>query len=173
MVGALGMLAAGGAAGVLLYASAAKLASPRDFRRTLRQLNLPSVERVWFLVPLVEVGCGALLVFRPHLLATAVAVAVLGLAFASAGAYAHLRHLAIRCACFGQGSSGRLGRKQVLLLPVWWGLAALVWFGAPVYPIDAPVVAAVVAAGALGVAFISFVPLAREARGYLLTAVES
>lgn len=159
------------AAGVLLYAGAAKLAAPRAFRRTLRELRLPFGERLWLVVPMVEIGCAALLLIRPGAVETSLAVGGLGLAFAVAGAAAHVRGLFIRCACFGRDGAGRLGLRQVALLPVWWAIAALTHLWGSTFLTDRASVGAVVAVGCLAVAVAQAVPVASAARAYLLSAV--
>jgi hypothetical protein len=164
------MAVAGAVAGMLLLAGAGKLAAPRAFRRTLGQLHVLRLERVWVAVPLVELAVAVMLLFKPGSSVTAVGLLGLGLAFAAAGARAHIRGQVINCACFGQASGGRLGLAQVAALPAWTAVAAVTWFSRPVFPADSAVLAAVVAACCLTVALLRFLPLARSARGYLLSA---
>jgi hypothetical protein len=112
-----------GTAGALIGAGMIKLARPGDIRRAINALGISPAPSVAFLLAVTEVASGLALVLAPGTWYTSVAVGGLGLAFASAGAFAIARKLHVSCACFGTTGSGQLGVRQILLLPLWAGVA--------------------------------------------------
>lgn len=109
-----------GAALVLLLSGALKLAEPSGIVRTIQALGLPGdARRQAAALGLVELITAGALVLAPGSLAAGGLVLALGLAFAVAGAIALAGRIDVHCACMGEGFSGRLGWRQVALLPAW------------------------------------------------------
>ncbi|MEU8954771.1 MauE/DoxX family redox-associated membrane protein [Streptomyces sp. NPDC048518] len=113
------------AAALLIYAAAQKLAAPRSLRATLVALRIPRPVLVAAGIPVIELVAGFSLLSVPRFATTPVLVAVLGLSFAGAGALALSRGTKVKCACFGQADGGVLGLRQIAMLPLWGGVAAL------------------------------------------------
>jgi hypothetical protein len=110
-------------AGLLLFASFAKLVSPAALSRSLLLLtgreSLSTVTAVRA-VGLVEIIVAIGLMFPDLRLTAAAALGVLGLVFAFSGAMARVRHIAEPCGCFGMVTSRPLG-----LLNVFFGAALM------------------------------------------------
>jgi hypothetical protein len=158
-----------GAAVVLLFAGAGKLAQPAGIRQTIGALGLPGPPAVLAAaLAVVELGAAAALVMAPGSLVTAAAVLGLGLVFALAGAAAMARPIRVHCACLGPALSGDLGLRQLLMLPLWAGVAAA---GVAIRPepfldVRPELLLALVVAVTLAV-LVQVVPLAREHRTLL------
>jgi hypothetical protein len=60
-------------------------------------------------------------------------VAALAIGFAAVGITAVASRRSVACTCFGNARSGRLGWRQVWLLPLWLGLAALAQWHPPAW----------------------------------------
>jgi len=169
---ALGMLALAvqaGAAVVLLFAGAGKLAQPAGIRQTIGALGLPGrPAALAAALAVVELAAAAALVVAPGSLVTAAAVLGLGLVFALAGAAAMARPVRVHCACLGPALSGELGVRQLLSLPLWVAVAAS---GVAVRPepfldVRPELLVALIVAVTLAV-LVRMVPLAREHRTLL------
>lgn len=106
------------AALILVTAGIGKLAVPRDFGATVRDLGAP-VRLVTLTLPLLEIVAGTLIVADPTSVVTAVLSGGLVCAFAWAGGTALVRRRLMVCSCFGGLSRGALGWRQVALLPAW------------------------------------------------------
>jgi len=112
-----------GIAALLLFAATAKLASPSALGQTLRVLTgVPasgrtSVVRVIGGTEAVVAVCLTIPVLR---VLSALAVAVLGVAFIVVGTLARVRHLEEPCGCFGAATDSAPGLVNIVL-----GLAAL------------------------------------------------
>jgi uncharacterized membrane protein YphA (DoxX/SURF4 family) len=111
---------------VLLWAGLEKLRGITAFGRTLAALRLPGPVRQVLVVavPASEVAVGTGLVVTPTAAWPLVGVLVLAAAFATAGLIALRAGTPIRCACFGAGSGGVLGRRQVYAFPIWLAAVA-------------------------------------------------
>lgn len=129
----LGRAAALAVAAVLAAAGLEKARSGEATASTLRELGAPDGAARWAvpLIVLAELSVAAGLLWRPGAAATAAGVALLGTAFAAAGAVALAREEEVRCGCLGAGGEGTLGGRQVAALPAWLGAAALVGTAAP------------------------------------------
>jgi len=115
----LSLLLQTGAAVVLLFAGAQKLANPTALRGTVIAVGLPYPELVACAAATIELATGAALVLVPGSPATATALAGLGMVFAGTGALALMRRIHVNCACLGAISSSTLGWRQIALLPGW------------------------------------------------------
>lgn len=158
------------AAALLIYAAAQKLAAPRSFRSTLTALRVPRPVLVSVGVPLTELAAGFCLLSVPRAALTAALVVVLGLSFSAAGALALGRGTKVKCACFGQAEGGDLGLRQIAMLPLWGGVAALaVWTpdGSPAGP--EPAIAVTLALAVF--AALKVLPLTRKNREYMQAMV--
>lgn len=110
-----------------------------------------------------ELAAAAGLPFLPGPLQAAVTVAA-GAVFAGAGLVALRRHLHLPCACFGSlAGPSELGRRQLVLLPVWL-VAALVLALGGRSPGSVETGLERVALALLVAAVVSLVPVATEAR---------
>lgn len=112
-----------GIAALLLFAAAAKLVSPAILGQTLRSLTgiaasgrSPVVRMIGGIEATVAI-CLTIPVLR---VPSALAVAVLGVAFIAVGVLARVRHLEEPCGCFGAAASSAPGLLNVVL-----GLAVL------------------------------------------------
>ena len=164
---ALGTVVRFAAAGLLLYAAARKLASPRAFRTTLADLRVPVAATAAYLVPLVEIVAAVALVVVPRQVFTAVVVAGLGLSFAGAAAVALRRGESIRCACYGESGDANLGARQIAALPAWLAVAAIALTAPDGSTSELRFVAALALVLALFVAARTLYPLARRNWSYL------
>lgn len=108
---------------VLFVAASSKLAAPLQIRETLSALGVPAAGRAAIAVSAVELATAAALVLEPESPATMAITLGLGVVFAAAGLFAIVRRLSVHCACFGPALAGRLGVRQLLLLPIWIGVA--------------------------------------------------
>lgn len=117
----------------LLGAGLRKGVAPAHAASVLRRLGLPraAAVRAVRLLAAAELAVGLGLVVRPGAAWVAAGVAGLGGVFALAGLVALRRAGSIPCACFGGSGGGRLGRAQILALPLWLGTAAALWIGSP------------------------------------------
>ncbi|WP_329402380.1 MauE/DoxX family redox-associated membrane protein [Streptomyces melanogenes] len=158
------------AAALLIYAAAQKLAAPRSFRSTLTALRVPRPVLVSAGVPLVELGAGFCLLSVPRATLTAALVAALGLSFATAGALALGRGTKVKCACFGQTDGGDLGPRQMAMLPLWGGVAALAMWTPDRSPAG-PELAISVTLALSVVAALQVLPLTRKNREYMQAMV--
>ncbi|GII21649.1 MauE/DoxX family redox-associated membrane protein [Planosporangium mesophilum] len=108
-------------AALLVWAAAEKLRARREFSATLTAIRLPS----WlsaagvYLVPIAELVVAAGLIVVPGQAWPRIGVFVLGLVFAAAGVLALRTGESVRCSCLGVTHDGRLGARQILLLPAW------------------------------------------------------
>lgn len=148
-------------AGVLIVSAAAKLRSPAAFRSVLRELGVSATRVGWAAICSAELLVAVLVLVPVEPVIPAAATAVLGSLFAAAGLYGLRRSHDIRCACFGTGHAGRLGRPQLAALPLWL-LAALgmTWW----QPSGSSEPAALVATALLIVLTVQLVPLVRAMR---------
>jgi hypothetical protein len=95
--------------------------------------NLPAVSDVirllgcpeWLCRPaalglvMTEIGVALGLSYDWGSLWTRTALALLAVTFAAAGAWVLWKGKSVRCDCFGLGSGGALGLKQIMTLPLW------------------------------------------------------
>ncbi|WP_407563926.1 MauE/DoxX family redox-associated membrane protein [Streptomyces sp. 184] len=118
--------------GVLLWAGLEKLRMRAEFARTLSGIGFTGRTRraLILLVPATELLVAGALLITPSAMWTRYAVGALGLAFAAAGAMALRAERVIECSCFGAGGRA-LGRRQIVLLPVWLGVAAALQLTGP------------------------------------------
>lgn len=158
------------AAVLLIYAAAQKLAAPRSFRSTLAALRIPHVVFVSVSVPLLELTAGFALLSTPRFAPTAVLVAGLGVAFAAAGVLVLIRRTRVKCACFGRGDGGDLGLRQIAMLPLWGGVAALA-IGTPDRSPAGPELAIGVTLALSVFTALKVVPLTRKNREYMQAMV--
>jgi len=160
-------------AGVLLWSGLDKLRDRVPNAATLRRLGVtarlagPAAGGVALLEVVVALG----LVWRPGATWVLAGVAALATAFAAAGALALRQDEPIHCSCFA-GAGGRLGWRQLALLPAW--LAAATWLhAAPVAPAASAAARFAFVALALASLRAAVVWRARgEARGDRLSATE-
>ena len=118
--------------GILMVSGLEKLRSGSGFREVVRTLGFRSATFWWLALCGAELGAAALQVLPVPPGLSSAAVAGLGLIFAYAGARAIRRGADVRCACYGDLSgTARLGRRQILAVPLWLGLAAATWLWAP------------------------------------------
>lgn len=158
------------AAALLIYAAARKLASPRSFRLTLTALRVPRVKVVSAGVPVVELAAGFMLLSAPRFVLTASLVTGVGVAFAVAGALALSRGTRVKCACFGGADGRELGVRQIVMLPLWSGVAALAWWAPDGSPAGPELGIGVMLALAVFAAC-KVVPLTRRNREYMQAMV--
>jgi uncharacterized membrane protein YphA (DoxX/SURF4 family) len=113
-------------AAVFMAAGLSKLLHVDALRTTLEGLGLPSAPaRVLAVaVPVLEIGVALAIPFAVGSPWLGWLVAGLGTAFGLAGAIALRRGERLRCACFG-ASDAPLGRRQLLLVPVWIAAGAV------------------------------------------------
>jgi hypothetical protein len=112
-------------AAVLLVAASAKAGSLPSFAATVRALGVPLPGPAAVSVVVAEAVAATGLLGWPGAAWPRLLTGLLALAFAAAGASALARRRTIACACFGGGGQGRLGRRQLLALPVWLAALAL------------------------------------------------
>jgi hypothetical protein len=120
---------------VLIWAGASKLAEPAPIRRTVQALHFPGAPILAMTLGLLESGAGLALVLLPGQWVTAFWISGLAAAFAAAAVFAIVRDLNVECACLGSSVSARLGWRQLVLMPVWMGIAGSVI----AVPIDLPI----------------------------------
>jgi hypothetical protein len=109
-------------AAVLLAAGLAKLRAPRETATTLRALldhRLPRAETLARVLGAAESGTAVVLAFRPIAYLGEVFTAALAVGFAATGLMALRTGKRVSCSCFGGSGQGVLGRRQLLLLPLW------------------------------------------------------
>lgn len=112
------------AACVLIFAGVSKLVDPNPLGSTLGRLtgrSAPISSRLVRALALLEIAGGMLSCVLGGV-GAAIAVLLLGVAFAAAGVAALAKGLAIPCNCLGgpkRNLDSQLGRRQVLLLPAW------------------------------------------------------
>jgi hypothetical protein len=125
-----------GLAAVLLWAGLEKTRSRGSLRTALRQLGMPqgAGSITASLVAAMEVVVALGLVFVPGAPWTIAGMVFLSTAFALAGLIALRRDEPIHCGCFGPGGWGSLGKPQIAALPLWLGVAALLWMAKPTPP---------------------------------------
>jgi hypothetical protein len=115
-------------AGVLLWAGLEKGRTLDLSTSTILALGVPlrQARPVAMVLILAEICVGFGLLFWPDRVLTQTGVVALALVFALAGIIALSRGKSIHCNCFGWGSSGRLGRSQIVALLPWFvGVALL------------------------------------------------
>lgn len=120
-------------AAVFIVGGVEKLRTRSPFSMTLASLGVPAVliPVLLFLVPAAELGTAVGLMLVPAMAWPSVGVAALGAAFAAAGVLSLRVEQPVSCSCLGAATDGLLGRKQVILLPVWLTAAALLNFAPP------------------------------------------
>lgn len=114
-----------GMAGVFMYSGLRKAVPGHGVEPTLRGLGLVASARLVAPgVVVAELAASTGLALFPGSVVPRLAVGVLALGFAAAGALALRKRLNIACNCFGAGGDRKLGREQLVLVPIW--LAACV-----------------------------------------------
>ena len=114
-------------AGVLTLSALSKSYRPSRFGMTLRELGLPrglSTSGAAVLI-VAELATGVTLVVAPGAGWPRVAVLVLAVGFAGAGAWALATGRRVACHCFGPGQHTTLGVRQLVVLPGWLALCGL------------------------------------------------
>lgn len=116
---------------VLLWAGLEKVRNTTPIAATVRGLGVPRQLSlpVAALVAGLEILLALLVVFRPDHILTQAGLVTLAVFFAIAGVIAIASGKSISCSCFGVGGSGRLGRSQVLALPLWIAGAGFLRYG--------------------------------------------
>jgi hypothetical protein len=134
-MGILSGLVAGILASVFVVGGVEKLRSRSAFARTLTGLRVPGalVPALAVAVPAAEIATAAGLMLAPASRWPAAGLAGLGTAFAAAGLLSLRSPEPVACSCLGAAGEGYLGRRQVLLLPVWLGSAALLLLAPPAW----------------------------------------
>jgi hypothetical protein len=120
--------------GFLILSALAKAAHPKRVRTALESLvNGRRVATPLGAPALIaaEWAVGTSLIVRPWDRAVQAAVAVLFLVFAAAGGFALATGRTIECGCFGGLRASRLGRLQLIQLPVVLGCLFVIDLGAP------------------------------------------
>jgi peroxiredoxin len=119
-------------AGILAAAGVAKLADLAGSRRAVRDFGVPAglAAPVGTLLPLVEIGVGAALLFNPSATWAAAAALALLLAFVGVVAVALARGREPECHCFGQLHSSPISGRTLLRNGALAVIAAIVlWRG--------------------------------------------
>lgn len=120
--------------GVLLSCEDFPLLTNRAaFVETLRQLRTPGAPVVSGAVIAVEATLATLLVAPLPGWSAPAFVAALFAGFGVVGAVASTRESPVRCSCFGAGSAA-LGKRQVLMVPLW----IIVCLVASLHPPESP-----------------------------------
>jgi hypothetical protein len=155
-----------GVGGLLLLAGVEKLRAPRAFGDTLAALGVPRTTRpaLGVGVPAAEIGTATALLLAPSARWPSAAVLLLAAGFAVAGMLALRVPGGVACSCLGGTGDGRLGRRQVLALPLWVAAVVVVGLDPPRW---SPSSGAAVLAG-LGLAYGAL--RARETVGAWLAA---
>lgn len=161
---------------VLLWAGLEKVRNTKPIAATVRGLGAPPGLSlpIAALVAGVEILLAVLVVFRPDHILTQAGVVALAVLFAIAGVIAISSGKSISCSCFGVGGSGRLGRSQLLALPLWIAGAGLLRYGGAEAP-PLETAASYFAGISLAIAGIQGIRLIRsqvEARKDRLSALE-
>lgn len=128
LLGTAAQLALGGA---LLIAGLAKVTSVRRLQDVLAALRFPAgVTRGGaHALVVAEAAVGSALLLSPQTWWPRASAALLAAGFAGAGLIALSTGEQITCACFGAGTHGILGRRQVAWLPIWLAAALVAqWF---------------------------------------------
>lgn len=114
-------------AAVFLWASLAKLSATGRLSDTIGRLGVPAGLATAAAPSLValEVAAAVGLIIGPAWWWPRVLAVLLATSFAVAGTVAVATRRTIACHCFGSVGDGVLGWRQVGLLPLWLGLAAL------------------------------------------------
>lgn len=152
IVSGLGYTAALVLAGVLVWASVAKLARPRTTAASFAALGVPVGAR---LVPIVELGVAAALVALPTIGALLAGALLLG--FTVVLVRAVRRGTAVGCACFGGAASQPVSIREVVRNIGLLVLAGFAAWGRPAVPglADVVLVTTAVAVAAVGLALAS------------------
>jgi hypothetical protein len=117
---------------LLLTSALEKLRSGAEFRQAIRTLGVRPVGLWWLVLCGAELATAALMVAAVPSWLPAVAVLGLGTVFALAGVRAIRMRADVACACFGRlAERSRLGRRQILALPLWAALAGAVLLWTP------------------------------------------
>jgi uncharacterized membrane protein YphA (DoxX/SURF4 family) len=122
-------------AAVFLLAGLSKVLNLGALGQTLGQLGVRrSLARpLAVAIVVAELGAALGLLLLPAAPWPRALVAALTLGFAAAGIAAVASRRSVACTCFGNARSGRLGWRQVWLLPLWLGLAALAQWRPPTW----------------------------------------
>ena len=114
---------------VLFYSGSVKLGAPSAIRSTLSGLGFPPrlTGTVAVLLGLSELLVGvAATTIRGYM--AAIGLAALGLGFAFAGLRSLIKRESIPCNCIGRrGGKMALGWRQIVYLPLWLGVGALMF----------------------------------------------
>jgi Methylamine utilisation protein MauE len=124
-------------AAVFFAGGVEKLRTHSSFSMTLTRLGVPAVliPVLRFLVPVAELGTAVGLMLFPAAAWPPVAVAALGAVFAAAGVLSLRAEQPVYCSCLGSAVDGLLGRKQILLLPVWLTAAVVLKLAPPMWSV--------------------------------------
>lgn len=120
-------------ASVLWLAAIAKLLAADRGTRELLRFGVPqSLGRLMiFGLCAFELLLGIAVLLLPGRL-VASAIVITGATFAVLGITTHSLHIEVDCNCFGHlVHNGKLGLRQVGILPLWIGLAVVVWTRSP------------------------------------------
>ncbi|MEV5631462.1 MauE/DoxX family redox-associated membrane protein [Micromonospora tulbaghiae] len=123
---------------VFVVGGVEKLRAQSSFGSTLAGLGVPDVlvPPLRVLVPVAELGTAVGLMLFPAMAWPSVAVAALGVAFAAAGALSLRAEQPVACSCLGAAADGLLGRKQIILLPLWLAAAAVLTVAPPQWSVS-------------------------------------
>ncbi|MFI6458213.1 MauE/DoxX family redox-associated membrane protein [Streptosporangium amethystogenes] len=133
---AAGVVGQGALIAIFLVAALSKILTHRDLTQTISKLGLSAVARpATLLVIGAELLAVTALTIMPSATWPRVLVVLLALSFAGAGIRALGVKEKIRCGCFG-GGEAVLGRRQVLYLPLWLGLAVVAEYAPPSWSAD-------------------------------------
>ncbi|MEV6930716.1 MauE/DoxX family redox-associated membrane protein [Dactylosporangium sp. NPDC051485] len=129
----LSWLVACAVAAVFVVGGVEKLRVRSAFARTLSELGLPAplVPVLSLLVPIAELATSAGLMLAPAAAWPAAGVAALGAAFALAGLLGLRARQPVACSCLGAATDAYLGRRQLVLLPGWLAVAAVLRLAPP------------------------------------------
>ncbi|WP_368407026.1 MauE/DoxX family redox-associated membrane protein [Actinomadura sp. NAK00032] len=113
-------------AAVFAYSSLTKVPAFAAFRDVLEKLGAGGAAGPLAAAVIAgEAGTAALLLALPGTPWPRLLVVAFAAGFAAAGLRALTLRERIRCNCFGAGGAGTLGRRQLVLLPVWLAAAGL------------------------------------------------
>jgi hypothetical protein len=125
-------------AAAFLWASLSKAAAQRGFRQTILQIGVPG--RLTRLTASTVIGlellAGVSLLIVPAWWWPRLLIVMLAVGFAGTGLVAVITGRRVTCRCFGDLGRGRLGWRQVALLPGWLLLAGAAQLWAPGWNVD-------------------------------------
>jgi hypothetical protein len=123
---------------IFLWAALSKARAPEGSRATMLQLGLtPALTRLAApTLVATEFICALGLALAPATWWPRALVAALAISFSAAGLVAVATRRRISCNCFGSVGSTRLGWRQVFLMPVWLGLAAIAQWQHPIWSLQ-------------------------------------